>query len=970
MPHAMHAKTPLLQVIDGRGLDVRHVAYHRAQVGDSAQARVERRHHDPAARAIATWDPRLSARLSDNPATRPNLANVFSLCGTVLAVDSVDAGWQVSLLGEAGQMLERWDARGSHWLTEHDELLRASAVYEQFGEQGLRTSERYTYADSSEQSAADNLCGRLIRNDDGAGSEQVLACAITGQVLRQNRRFLSSLELPDWPADPTLREALLEPGPGATTQFTCSPTGNLLTQTDALSNQQTFAYGIWGQLKEISLTPKHASAQTLLHDVKYNAFAQIEAQTAGNGVRSEALFDLANGRLRELITTRTNTEKLQHLLYDYDPVGNVISIEDQAQPTRHFSNQRIHPVNRYQYDSLYQLIEATGREIAGATFRPELPELANLALDTSQFLNYTRHYRYDEAGNLLELKHEGAQHCTQRMCIAEDSNRALPWQEGEAPPDFATQFDANGNLQTLTAGQALHWDARNQLLTANSLTRVNGNNDCERYAYDAAGMRLRKTATAQAKSVQNSREVRYLPGLEIRTDSASGERLEVITLSAGRANVRYLHWAERQPEGIANDQLRYSVDDHLGSCTLELDSEARLISHEGYYPFGSTAWWAARSAVEAKYKVVRYSGKERDATGLYYYGLRYYAPWLQRWLNPDPDGVADGLNLYRMVANSPINHADQQGREGFDMTTTLTGVAAGLMSLALALGFAWQRRRDAERAHTEAQMNYVSQQTQEFGLNETEAAKLVKNVQRAQGPIEWVQVAATRQGQLRIFDIRSAEDFQWFSETKYTPGFYKQNKLKDIMSVELRGAIKISAPSPSTSVRSSVSSNASTISQFSMATSSPRTSLGAEEIARRRAERENARTGGLLGLPQAMGRRHSSPELEVHPAARPRTPIFTLDTEGFFEDPEIAEYLQQNERLGMEAATRKALAKYDPNRHTHTGVSGGPTADIILTGAAHGRGDYRLAFEIVGSTFRPHSIWNHKLGRALVTRSN
>ncbi|MFS2196876.1 hypothetical protein ACCD02_32690, partial [Pseudomonas sp. Pseusp88] len=60
-------------------------------------------------------------------------------------------------------------------------------------------------------------------------------------------------------------------------------------------------------------------------------------------------------------------------------------------------------------------------------------------------------------------------------------------------------------------------------------------------------------------------------------------------------------------------------------------------------------------------------------------------------------------------------------------------------------------------------MNYVRQQTQEFGLNETEDAKLVKNVQRAQGPIEWVQVAASRQGQLLIFDIRSAEDFQWFS---------------------------------------------------------------------------------------------------------------------------------------------------------------------------------------------------------------
>jgi insecticidal toxin complex protein TccC len=956
MPHALHAKTPSLQVIDGRGLDVRHVTYHRARVGDSAQARTERRHYDSAARAITTWDARLSARLDHTPATRPNLATVFSLSGSALAVDSVDAGWQVSLLGEAGQPLESWDARGSHWLTDYDEFLRPSAVHEQSGEQGLRTSERFTYADNTEQTAADNLCGRLIRNDDGAGSEQVLACGITGQVLEQKRRFLNSLELPDWPADSALIEDLLEPGQGATTQFTYSPTDDMLTQTDALGNQQAFTYGVWGQLKEINLTPEYASEQALLHEVHYNAFAQIEAQTAGNGVLSQALFDLADGRLRELIATRSNSETLQHLLYEYDPSGNVISIEDRAQSTRHFSNQRIDPINRYKYDSLYQLIEATGREIAGASIRPELPELANLPLDTSQLLNYTQHYQYDEAGNLLELKHEGAQPYTRHMCVAEDSNRALPWQEGKAPPDFTTQFDANGNLQTLTAGQALRWDARNQLLEANSLTRANGNNDCERYAYDATGLRLRKTATAQAKAVQHNREVRYLPGLEIRTDSASGERLEVVTLQAGRANVRYLHWVERKPEGIANDQLRYSVDDHLGSCTLELDSEARLISHEGYYPFGSTAWWAAHSAVEAKYKVIRYSGKERDASGLYYYGLRYYAPWLQRWISPDPGGAVDGLNLYRMVANNPINHADQQGRQGFDVTAALTGIATVLITLAAGLGANWLRRRQAEHAHAEAIRSHVDLQTQEFSLNETETAKLLKNVKNAQGPVEWVQVANTRQGQLRIFDIRSAEDFQWFSENKNARDFYKenkQNKLKDIMSVELRSGIRLSAPSPSTSVRSSTS----TINQFLMEEGSTRASISADERARRKTE------ASLLPLPRADERRRSAPELDVSALERASKPRLTLDINGFFEDSTIAKFLKKSETLGMEDAIRDALAKYDPNRPSHTGLGGIPTTDIILEGAGGGRGDYRLGFKIVGSTHRPDAIMTHGKNR-------
>ncbi|HDL8166635.1 TPA: RHS repeat-associated core domain-containing protein, partial [Yersinia enterocolitica] len=114
-----------------------------------------------------------------------------------------------------------------------------------------------------------------------------------------------------------------------------------------------------------------------------------------------------------------------------------------------------------------------------------------------------------------------------------------------------------------------------------------------------------------------------------------------------------------QPAGIDNGQLRYSFDNQIGSSLLELDNNGDIISQEEYYPFGGTALFAARNTIEAKYKTVRYSGKERDATGLYYYGFRYYMPWLGRWLNADPAGTIDGLNLYRMVRNNPISLMDE-----------------------------------------------------------------------------------------------------------------------------------------------------------------------------------------------------------------------------------------------------------------------------------------------------------------------
>ncbi len=60
--------------------------------------------------------------------------------------------------------------------------------------------------------------------------------------------------------------------------------------------------------------------------------------------------------------------------------------------------------------------------------------------------------------------------------------------------------------------------------------------------------------------------------------------------------------------------------------------------------------------------VYRFSSKEWLATpGLYYYGYRWYAPNLQRWLNRDPIGERGGLNLYAFVGNTATDQPDPFG---------------------------------------------------------------------------------------------------------------------------------------------------------------------------------------------------------------------------------------------------------------------------------------------------------------------
>ena len=151
---------------------------------------------------------------------------------------------------------------------------------------------------------------------------------------------------------------------------------------------------------------------------------------------------------------------------------------------------------------------------------------------------------------------------------------------------IADAFDANGNVLQLQAGQALNWNLRNPLQEVRPVVRESGLDDSERYVYDASGQRLRKVRTTQAKAVTHIAEVRYLPGLEIRTNTAAGETLQVITAQAGRNGVRVLHGQAGKQAEVSNDQYRYGLNDHLASSTLERDATG-LYCH-GFKASGKT----------------------------------------------------------------------------------------------------------------------------------------------------------------------------------------------------------------------------------------------------------------------------------------------------------------------------------------------------------------------------------------------
>lgn len=630
MDLSVHRRTPSVSVNDGRGLPVRQIAYLRNVPGAAAQSLITRQRHDAAGRAIEHWDPRLFAT-----APKANLTTIHDIAGQSLLLNSVDSGWSLSLHGLAGEVVRRWDARGNRWSNRYDNRLRLQGIKVNDGPE-METM-RYGAADAD---AEKNLRGQLLHKVDASGSLDYNSFSLNALPLEETR---------------TLRDAGVY-----TTRWRYGANGAALSQTDASGHQQCSRYDVGGQLQQVTLKISGDDAvKDILKHARYNAEGEKIEQTLGNGVVCNWEYDGANGRLNGIKAGLPGEALRQNLEYKYDKVGNVISLLDRTVDPVFFANQLIDGQRDFSYDSLYRLIRATGHDALPPTGMPGRP----LPSDPKNRLNYTQTYEYDTGDNLVKLVHARAiGGYTQRMFIDPNSNRGVRWKEGDSPPDFSTQFDAHGNLQALQPGQGLQWNVLDELASVTLIERESALPDKETYRY-SGGARVFKHQETQGSNRTHFHQVRYLPGIEIRTRE-TGEELHVITLPSVIGNVRCLHWLSGRPGEIVNDQLRYCLEDSQSSSLIELDQNARLISHEHYYPFGGTASLTANSELEVSYKTVRYSAKELDDSGLYYYGRRYYAPWLQRWISADPAGAVDGWNLYAMVGNNPVSFVDEFGLNG------------------------------------------------------------------------------------------------------------------------------------------------------------------------------------------------------------------------------------------------------------------------------------------------------------------
>jgi RHS repeat-associated protein len=122
-----------------------------------------------------------------------------------------------------------------------------------------------------------------------------------------------------------------------------------------------------------------------------------------------------------------------------------------------------------------------------------------------------------------------------------------------------------------------------------------------------------------------------------------------------------------QSAPIDSNGIHYFAHDQVGTVQEELSFSGLPIWKGEFAPFGQQ--------LDANLTTERYkfTGKERDAeSGLDYFGARYYASNMGRFMSPDwadkPEAVPyssldnpQSLNLYGYVLNNPLSHADADG---------------------------------------------------------------------------------------------------------------------------------------------------------------------------------------------------------------------------------------------------------------------------------------------------------------------
>ncbi|WP_158856393.1 SpvB/TcaC N-terminal domain-containing protein [Lunatibacter salilacus] len=633
----------------------------------------------------------------------------YDMLGNLAYQDSMDAGKRWLLVNILENLLRTWDERGHEFQYFYDLAQRPThskviggdgkkadgsddplnhifdrVIYGESLLTEIRTDENRFNEDSLK---GRNILGQVIQHYDTGGLIDTPNYDFKGQPISTTRKlFKKYKEVANW-IDANLNTDIENEDVFTFTTVT-DALGRIIQQTAPDRSIITPSYNESGLLDgESVLHSGSSNTSVYIKTINYNEKGQRKKIIYGNDVSTKFYYDTETFRLKRLESKKLTGEVLQDLFYNYDAIGNITHIEDKAIPTSFFANSSVKPINEYTYDALYRLIKATGRENnSSLNFGTcdnwnDKPFLHNInPVDSIAISDYTQCYKYDEVGNIKEVKHKSSSlggDWTRGYKYETANNRLESTSIGdnENPANYNKYKHhlKHGYLEELPHLKKIGWNFKEEVVLTTRQVCADGDvPETTYYQYDGSGQRIRKITEnfgASGGTVTKKDERIYIAGYELyKKHSGTNSGLKRVSLSLMDEGHRFIMVETRNnvDDGTEKKLVRYQLHNHLGSSSLELDDQANVISYEEYHPFGTTAYQAKNASIKSAAKRYRYTGMERDKeTGLEYHAARYYLPWLGRWLSADPIGIGDGVNVYQYVNNNPVILFDPNGMQSY-----------------------------------------------------------------------------------------------------------------------------------------------------------------------------------------------------------------------------------------------------------------------------------------------------------------